>query len=186
MSDVVQYLLAALDLARAGHQTFEIGGADRVSYGELMRQYAGQRGLRRVMIPVPALSPRLSSWWLGLVTPLYARVGRQLIESIRHATVVQDASALCLFSIWPLGSREASLWPCATRIRSWPRPAGLTSCGGGYAARLGWRPLRRSAGGVSDGACRCGSDRGLQPHPPVRRDNWMVLWLVAVAGTGVA
>ena len=49
-----------------------------------MQEYGHQRGLRRVMIPVPFLTPTLSSWWLGLVTPIYARVGRKLIESFQE------------------------------------------------------------------------------------------------------
>ena len=89
-------------LAATGSPIFEIGGADQVSYGDLMREYARQRGLRRLMIPVPVLTPRLSSLWLGLVTPLYARVGRKLIESIRHPTVVRDdARARSVFGIRP-------------------------------------------------------------------------------------
>ena len=55
-----------------------------------MREYARQRNLRRLMISVPVLTPRLSSLWLGLVTPVYARVGRKLIDSIRNPTVVRD------------------------------------------------------------------------------------------------
>jgi len=107
VTDLVQYLLAALDPALKGHAVFEIGGADRMSYQDIMREYASQRGLRRLMIPVPVLTPRLSSLWLGLVTPLYARVGRQLIESLRHPTVVHETSALRQFGIQPKGVREA-------------------------------------------------------------------------------
>ena len=107
ITDLVQYLLAALDLAVEGDPIFEIGGADRMSYRDIMREYARQRGLRRLMIPVPVLTPRLSSLWLGLVTPLYARVGRTLIESMRHPTVVHDASAMQRFGIQPQGVREA-------------------------------------------------------------------------------
>jgi uncharacterized protein YbjT (DUF2867 family) len=107
MTDLVQYLLAALGLAVEGNPIFEIGGAERMSYRDIMREYARQRGLHRLMIPVPVLTPRLSSLWLGLVTPLYARVGRTLIESMRHPTVVHDASALRRFSIRPNGVREA-------------------------------------------------------------------------------
>ena len=71
-----------------------------------MEEYARQRGLHRVMIPIPVLTPRLSSLWLGLVTPVYARIGRKLIDSIRNATVVKDPSALTLFAIKPKGLRE--------------------------------------------------------------------------------
>jgi uncharacterized protein YbjT (DUF2867 family) len=107
IDDVLQYLCAALDLSINGSHIFEIGGQDQVSYGDLMREYARQRGLRRLMIPVPVLTPRLSSLWLGLVTPLYARIGRKLIESIRHPTVVQDDSAQKAFAVRPVGMHEA-------------------------------------------------------------------------------
>jgi hypothetical protein len=72
-----------------------------------MREYARQRGMRRVMIPVPVLTPHLSSLWLGLVTPLYARIGKKLIQSIEHPTVVRDDAALRDFSIRPRGIQEA-------------------------------------------------------------------------------
>jgi uncharacterized protein YbjT (DUF2867 family) len=107
ISDLLDYLLSALGLSFEGHHIFEIGGTDQVSYGEVMHEYARQRGLRRLMLPVPVLTPRLSSLWLGLVTPLYARVGRKLIDSLRHPTIVQDLSALQVFNIQPKGVSEA-------------------------------------------------------------------------------
>jgi uncharacterized protein YbjT (DUF2867 family) len=107
IGDVLSYLLAALSPELEGSVIVEIGGPDQVSYGELMNEYARQRGLRRWMIPVPLLTPRLSSLWLGLVTPLYARVGRKLVDSLRHPTVVRDDSAQRLFTIQPVGVREA-------------------------------------------------------------------------------
>jgi uncharacterized protein YbjT (DUF2867 family) len=107
IEDVLAYLVAALDAEIDESSVFEIGGADRVSYEELMREYARQLGLRRLIVAVPLLTPRLSSLWLGLVTPLYARVGRKLIESLPHETVVHDASALHTFPIRPRGYREA-------------------------------------------------------------------------------
>jgi hypothetical protein len=72
-----------------------------------MREYAALRGLRRVMIPVPVLSPRLSSLWLALVSPVYTRVGRELVEGLRNETIVRDDSALRDFSVRPRGVREA-------------------------------------------------------------------------------
>jgi uncharacterized protein YbjT (DUF2867 family) len=114
ISDLLRYLLAALDLAPGQEQVFEIGGADRVSYGGLMREYARQRALRRWIIPVRVLTPRLSSLWLALVTPLYARVGRKLIGSMRHPTVVEDPAALSTFKVPPLGFREAIAEALAT------------------------------------------------------------------------
>lgn len=107
VNDLLSYLIAALVLDTGDSRIFEIGGADQVSYGEMMREYARQRGRRRLMIPVPLLTPRLSSLWLGLVTPLYARVGRKLVDSLRHSTVVRDPSALEAFPIRPKSCREA-------------------------------------------------------------------------------
>jgi uncharacterized protein YbjT (DUF2867 family) len=93
IGDVLAYLRAALALRPSASRTYEIGGPDVVTYGEIMLEYARQRGLRRWMLPVPVLTPRLSSLWLGLVTPLYARVGRKLVESIEIPSVVTDDSA---------------------------------------------------------------------------------------------
>jgi len=107
IQDLLEYLLAGLDMPGEESRIFEIGGADQVSYGGLMLEYARQRGLKRFVLPVPVLTPRLSSLWLGLVTPLYVRVGRKLIDSIRHPTVVMDHSALTVFRVRPVGYREA-------------------------------------------------------------------------------
>jgi uncharacterized protein YbjT (DUF2867 family) len=107
IEDVIAYLMQALELEIGGSRIVEIGGTDQVSYLELMQEYARQRGLRRWMIPVPVLSPRLSSLWLGLVTPVYARIGRELVDSLRNETIVTDRSADAQFSIRPLGFREA-------------------------------------------------------------------------------
>jgi uncharacterized protein YbjT (DUF2867 family) len=107
IEDVIAYLKKAVDLDINVSRIVEIGGADQVTYLDLMKEYARQRGLKRWMIPVPVLSPRLSSLWLGLVTPVYARVGRELVDSLRNETIVSDRSANDLFSIRPLGFREA-------------------------------------------------------------------------------
>jgi uncharacterized protein YbjT (DUF2867 family) len=107
VEDVIAYLMQALELPAGQGGTFEIGGADQVSYGEIMKEYARQCGLRRWMIPVPVLTPRLSSLWLGLVTPIYARIGRKLVDSMRNPTLVKDVSALAAFQVRPRGLKEA-------------------------------------------------------------------------------
>ncbi len=107
IEDVIAYLLAALSLKTSDSQIIEIGGADQVSYQDIMVEYARQRGLRRWMIPVPVLTPRLSSLWLGLVTPIYARVGRRLVESLRYSTIVLDPEPARQFLVRPRGLREA-------------------------------------------------------------------------------
>jgi uncharacterized protein YbjT (DUF2867 family) len=108
IEDLLAYLTAALHVPISSCRVYEIGGADQVSYADIMRVYARCRKMRvRMMIPVPVLTPYLSSLWLGLVTPLYARVGRKLIESIVHETVVRDDAALKLFNIQPMGIEDA-------------------------------------------------------------------------------
>jgi len=108
IEDVIAYLEAALDLQGEVNEVVEIGGADVVSYGDLMREYARQRGLRRWLVPVPALTPWLSSLWLGLVTPVYRRIGRHLIEGLRNPTRVGEPRALKLFpGVRPRGVAEA-------------------------------------------------------------------------------
>ena len=101
IADVVDYLAAAIDLPRGEARIFEIGGPDRVSYGAIMREYARQRGLTRLMIPVPVLTPRLSSLWLKLVTPRYSKMGRKLIDGLKNSTVVTSAAADREFAIRP-------------------------------------------------------------------------------------
>ncbi len=107
IDDVLEYLVAALDLPASESHVYEIGGADVVSYADIMRAYATQRGMRLRMIAVPVLTPYVSSLWLGLITPLYARIGRKLIESIVHSTVVRDTAALETFPVRPMGIEEA-------------------------------------------------------------------------------
>ena len=107
LADLVAYLAAALYLPHGDSRVFEVGGADVVSYGQIMEEYARQRGLRRWLIPVPLLTPRLSSLWLGLTTPVYARVGRELIDGLRTATVVTDAAGRAAFRVRPRGLRQA-------------------------------------------------------------------------------
>ena len=107
VEDLLTYLVAALDLSIGHSQVFEIGGPNQLSYGELMKEYARQRGLRRWMIPVPLLTPYLSSLWLGLVTPLYARVGRKLVESLRNPTLLSNNLANRTFDVVPRSLPEA-------------------------------------------------------------------------------
>ena len=107
IGDVVAYLAAAIDLPPGPPRIFEIGGPDRVSYGAIMQEFARQRGLRRLMIPVPVLTPRLSSLWLKLVTPRYSKVGRKLIDGLKNPTVVTSDAARREFSIRPRDLRAA-------------------------------------------------------------------------------
>ncbi|RAP33135.1 DUF2867 domain-containing protein [Candidatus Marinamargulisbacteria bacterium SCGC AG-439-L15] len=108
VADVLSYLLKSILLPLTTHEVYEIGGKDIVSYEGLIRHYAKHRKLKRRIIRVPLLTPYLSSLWLGLVTPLYARIGKKLIESVNHATIVhhQDKTDQA-FAISPCGVNEA-------------------------------------------------------------------------------
>jgi len=107
IDDLLDYLIEALQIPLSKFRIYEVGGADQVSYADMMRAYGRQRGLTPLIIPVPVLTPWLSALWLGLITPLYARIGRSIIESIVHVTVVRENSALTTFSVHPMGIDEA-------------------------------------------------------------------------------
>ena len=99
INDVLAYLEAALDTPGHLEGIFEIGGPEVVSYGDMMRMYARLRGLHRLLLPVPVLTPHLSGLWLALVTPTQARVGRALVEGLKNSTVVRSAAARETFRI---------------------------------------------------------------------------------------
>lgn len=107
VEDILAYCLEALEIELPQSKIYEIGGPDQVSYCDIMREFARQRGLKRLIIPVPFLSPGLSSLWLGLVTPLYARIGKKIIDSVKHDTIVKDNAALQDFKVTPRGMPEA-------------------------------------------------------------------------------
>ena len=106
--EVIAYLAAALDVPESTGRTIEIGGADVVSYGDMMKIYAEVRGLRRVLLQVPVLTPRLSSYWVNIVTPIPAVIARPLIEGLKNENVVHDTSARTLFPLVdPVGYRTS-------------------------------------------------------------------------------
>lgn len=107
VDDVLAYLLAAGELPPGESRVFEVGGTDVVTYGDLIQEYARQKGLRRWLIFVPVLTPYLSGLWLALVTPASFEVGRHLIEGLKNPTVVRDRSALDTFAVRPMGVKEA-------------------------------------------------------------------------------
>ena len=158
IEDVVEYLLEAADVPLDGSRVVGIGGPDQVSYGDLMREYARQRGLRRLMISVPVLTPHLSSLWLGLVTPVYARVGRALVEGLRNETVVRDAAAQELFPLRPRGYVEA----IARALVNEDREFAATR----WSDALSSGPKQRAFGGASVGSRLVNSRVARVPLPP--------------------
>jgi uncharacterized protein YbjT (DUF2867 family) len=107
VDDVLAYLLAAKELPAGPSRIFEIGCQDVTTYAGMIREYAHQQGLRRRLTFVPVLTPYLSSLWLALVTPASFEVGRYLIEGLKNSTIVEDHAALEVFSIRPMGIKEA-------------------------------------------------------------------------------
>jgi uncharacterized protein YbjT (DUF2867 family) len=107
-ADAVSYLAAAPEVAESEGREVQIGGADVMSYGDMLDRMAVALGRRpRPKLPVPVLTPYLSSLWIGLVTPVDAGVARPLVEGLSTETVVTDPSGAALFDIEPVGMDEA-------------------------------------------------------------------------------
>lgn len=105
--DVLSYLLAALDVP-ARSAVVEIGGADVMTYKQMMLRYAAIRGLRRRIVVVPFFTPRLSSYWVHLVTPIDARLAQPLILGLHNEVIVRGGEARRLFpQIEPMGFEAA-------------------------------------------------------------------------------
>jgi len=105
IEDVVDYLFAALEYQGSG--VFEIGGEDQVTYAEILREYARQRGLSREVLRLPVLAPRASRHCLGLLTPVYGQVAGAMVDSLRNETVVRTSAASDAFAVKPRGLSEA-------------------------------------------------------------------------------
>ena len=107
IEDVLEYLLAALECEDHRNAIFEIGGADAVTYADIIREYARQRGLRRPLLRSSLLTPRVARFFLGLITPVYGQVAGALVEGLRNETVVRSAASLQAFPIRPRGLQGA-------------------------------------------------------------------------------
>lgn len=95
--DVLRYLVESLDVPETVGRVIDIGGTDVVSYREMMQLAAAAEGLsKRVILPVPVLTPKLSSGWISLVTPVNAKIARPLAEGLRNRTVCRDNLAMRL------------------------------------------------------------------------------------------
>ncbi len=108
IDDVLRYLTLALEVPESAGKIIEIGGADVLTYGAMMLGYAKVRGLHRILIPVPVLSPRLSAYWVHWVTPIPAAIAQPLIAGLRNEVVVRDDTAKRLFpNLQPIGYAAA-------------------------------------------------------------------------------
>jgi uncharacterized protein YbjT (DUF2867 family) len=103
--DVIAYLLAALDRGEDG--VYDVG-TDPLTFREMMLEFAAVRGLRRLILPVPVLAPKLAALWVGLVTPISNRLAVPLIEGVVHPVVADTSKARDTFpEIEPLPYRDA-------------------------------------------------------------------------------
>lgn len=108
IDDVIAYLAAAPEVPESAGREVQIGSPDVLSYGEMLDRMAEVLGKRRrPRIPVPLLTPWLSSLWIGLVTPVDAGVARPLVEGLSTETVVTDPSGAALFDVKPMPFKRA-------------------------------------------------------------------------------
>lgn len=106
--DVIAYLVAAPETAGAKGQTIQIGGPDVTTYGGMFSELASVMGKRPpLQLKIPLLTPKLSSHWIGLVTPVDAGVAKPLIEGLTVETVVDDPAGMALFNVSPTPIDEA-------------------------------------------------------------------------------
>ena len=108
ISNVLEYLLAALLTPASRNELIEIGGASKLTYAQMLLTYSQERGLKRLLIPSPFYTPRLSAYWVHMVTPIHWRVVLPLIEGLHAESVVRNELARRLFpSIQPLDFQAA-------------------------------------------------------------------------------
>jgi uncharacterized protein YbjT (DUF2867 family) len=106
--DVLSYLIEALKIPESAGRMIEIGGPTRLTYADMMLEYAQERGLKRRLIRTPFYAPRLSAYWVHMVTPIHWRVVLPLIEGLRARLIVRDQAAKMLFpKIKPIGFKTA-------------------------------------------------------------------------------
>ena len=107
VDDVIEYLVKSLEISETSGTIFEIGGPEKLTYEQLMRQYAKFLNKSLIIIEIPFLTPRLSSYWVDLITPVKASLARPLIDSLVHDTIVKDDS-IRKFVSFPLKSVKES------------------------------------------------------------------------------
>ncbi len=107
VENVIAYLMGCMSQPATAGLTLDIGGPDIITYRELMGIYAEMRGLRRLMIAVPFLSPVLSSYWINLVTPVPAGIIMPLVEGLKNEVICRDNRILELVPIRLLSMKEA-------------------------------------------------------------------------------
>ncbi|MEV6871784.1 NAD(P)H-binding protein [Amycolatopsis sp. NPDC051128] len=118
VADVVRYLVGVLGHPEAAGRTFDIGGPEVLAYRDMLRRVAAIKGRPLLIVPVPLLSPRLSSYWLSLVTDIDVTTGRTLIDSMTNEVVVRDDAIRRIVEFEPMGYDEAVLQALGERAKS--------------------------------------------------------------------
>jgi uncharacterized protein YbjT (DUF2867 family) len=118
VADVIRYLVAVLELPEAAGRAFDIGGPDVLEYVEMMRRVARIEGRKTLVLPVPLLSPSLSSRWLSLVTDVDVATGRSLVDSMTNEVVVRDDSIRKLVPFEPMDYDTAVLQALGERAKA--------------------------------------------------------------------
>jgi uncharacterized protein YbjT (DUF2867 family) len=118
VADVIRYLVGVLDEPRTTGRVFEIGGAEVLRYSEMLRRVAAIEGRTLWLVPVPLLTPQLSSRWLSLVTDVDVQTGRNLIDSMNNEVVVRDDSIRALVPFEPMDYDAAVLAALGDRARA--------------------------------------------------------------------
>jgi hypothetical protein len=123
IDDTLAYLIAALETPETTGRILDIGGPDVLTYREMMQTYAAVKGLRRIIMTVPVLTPRLSAYWVNLMTPIPASIAFPLIEGLKTETICEndEAQRLMPIPLTPFGEaveraiRETDEWEVPTR-----------------------------------------------------------------------
>lgn len=117
VADVVRYLVGVLEVPETAARAFDIGGPDIMAYVDMMRRVAVIEGRTMLVVPVPLLSPQLSSRWLSLVTDVDVPTGRSLVDSMSNEVVVRDDSIRRLIPFDPMGYDDAVLQALGERAK---------------------------------------------------------------------
>jgi uncharacterized protein YbjT (DUF2867 family) len=118
VADVVRYLVGVLEVPEAAARTFDIGGPDILPYVDMMRRVAAIQGRPMLVVPVPLLSPHLSSLWLSLVTDVDVPTSRALVDSMTNEVVVRENSIRRLIPFDPLDYDDAVLQALGERVKA--------------------------------------------------------------------
>lgn len=118
LADVVRYLLGVIEVPATVARAFDIGGPEVLAYVDMLRRVAAIEGRPLLVLPVPFLSPRLSSLWLSLVTNVDVQTGRSLIDSMTNEVVVRDDSIRGLVPFEPMDFDDAVLQALGERVKA--------------------------------------------------------------------